>query len=228
MSMVFNLPSCARIALAALLACLLLTACVTTTGQQIADVGASDLAAAVVCCKHLSEATRRPFTVTPEPISVVVDRQSQAFEFGGTKAFFVMFELPPYTAPWSFTVTSLSQGTLADSAIFVPRVMLFDAAFQPTRVFDEKTLRSRGQSVERTVFINPANAGDRYVALVGSALTSAIQQRYSYVTSTPMMAGPVMFNLVGGAETTGTVRSAPVGQVRIEVHGLSAATPASR
>lgn len=189
-----------------------------TTGAELVSMGKQDLDAAPVCCKTLATANvaKLPIGTT----TVTVDKTAQVFDFGGNKAFFKLYELPPFTKTYSMVITSTPNGSAADLALFLPRVTFYDAQFQPTRHFDEKTLRSRGNSAERTVFINPQNAAERFVAIYGSDLSSSIERAYSMVTVTTVVAGPYMFNLYGGQDGKSTIRSAPSGSFNLEVNGL--------
>lgn len=209
---------------ASLAASLLLGGCAGPSGQQIVADGKSALDRTPSCCRTLAEAPRRP--LPREATDLTIDaKTAQAFDFGGNKAFFVLFELPRFQATYSIVVSSIAQGPLQDVAIFIPRVALYDEAFQVTRFFEEKTLRNRGNNLERTVFINPPNAGERYLAVFGSDLSSSIERAYSMVTVTPVFAGPVMFNMYGGVDGKSVLRSSPVGTLRLEVQNLAPATP---
>jgi hypothetical protein len=200
---------------------MLLTGCAAvTTGQQMVDQGKLDLMAAPSCCKELKTATATKLPVSAEPVTVAFDKTLQAFDFGGGKTFFVLYELPAFTSTYSLLVTSQPQGPLSDIALVIPRVALYDAQFKPTRFFDEKTLRNRGNSVERTIFFNPQNASERYIAIFGSDISSSIERAYSAVTVTPIIAGPVIFNMVGGQDGKSILRSAPTGVLKLETQGL--------
>ncbi len=76
---------------------------------------------------------------------------------------------------------------------------------------------------KRTVLVNPGNAGERYLAIYGSDLSSSIERAYSMVTVTPVVAGPVMFNMYGGMDGKSVLRSSPVGTLALEVQGLAPA-----
>ena len=146
--------------------------------------------------------------------------RSQAYRFNASKAFFVLFELPPYARPYSIAVTSLASGALTDMTVFMPRIALFDADFQPTRAYDEKMLRSRGNNVELTVFVNPANAGERYIAVYGADAAPPVERAYGKVSVTPVVVGRAVMNVYGGQDATSVLRSAPVGSLRLDVMGL--------
>jgi hypothetical protein len=206
-----------RAALSAMLP-LLLAACAAPTGRDIVAASSKALKAAPVCCGTLAAARRAP--LPKEPADVVVDTSAQAFDFGGNKAFFVLYELPPFKETYSVLVTSFATGTMQDSALFIPRVATFDAGFRLVRYFDEKTLRNRGNDLERTVFFNPQDRNERYLAIYGSDLSASIERAYSMMTVTPITVGVATFNVYGGQDGKSTLRSAPTGKLKIEAQGL--------
>ena len=218
------MSSAASVRVATLAAALALAGCAQKSGLTLVSEGRQALDAAPICCSSLAQATRLPLPV-PEADIAIDGKTAQAFDFGGNKAFFKLFELPPFSTTYAIVVSSSASGPVSDVALFIPRVALYDADFKVTRFFDEKTLRNRGNDLERTVFVNPSNAGERYMAVYGSDLAASIERSYSLVTVTPVMAGPVMFSLYGGQDGKSTLRSSPAGQLKIEVQGL--ATPAS-
>jgi hypothetical protein len=198
-----------------------LSGCVTT-GQTVVEQGKQALAGAPLCCESLKTAKRSPLPGSAGEVEVLIDRTAQAFNFGGSKAFFVLYELPAFKKTYSIGITSNPQGPITDVALLIPRVALYDADFNVTRFFDEKTLRNRGNALERTVFINPDNAKERYIAIFGSDLSSSIERAYSMVTVTPIFAGPVVFNWVSGTDGKSLLRSSPTGSLKLEVQGLTA------
>lgn len=208
--------------LLSLVALALLSAC-AAPGRDLLAQSTKALADAPVCCATLAGARRQPLPA--QPVEVVIDHTAQAFAFGGNKAFFVLYELPPFTDTYSIVLTSFAQGTLHDVAIFIPRVATFDAQFNLRRYFDEQTLRNRGNNVERTIFINPADRAERYIAVYGSDLSASIERAYSMMTVTPVTVGAVTFNIYGGQDGKSTLRSSPGGKLRIDVQGLQ---PAAR
>lgn len=215
-----------RLALLALAGLGLAGCAAVPDGQELVNRGRQALDAAPLCCSGLADAPRHPLPLA-EPAVVEINAESPAFQFGGNKAFFRLYELPAYTQPYAIVLSSRSQGPLNDAALFIPRVALYDDQYTVLRYFDEKTLRNRGNQLERTVFINPANQGERYLAVYGSDLSSSIERAYSQVTVSTVMAGPVMFNLYGGHDGKSILRSAPTGTVHIEVQGLQPAAAAA-
>ena len=171
-----------------------------------------------MCCVTLAEARRQVLPL--EKSTLTIDHTQQAFDFGTGKTFFVLYELPVFERTYSVSINSVPGGPLTDMALFVPVVALYDAAFVRTRFFDEKTLRNRGNTLERTIFINPRDAGDKYLLVSGSSLSSSIETSYSTVTYTPVVAGPLMFNMAGGQDGKTQLRTSPTGQLEIEVGGL--------
>lgn len=206
----------------------LVTGCATPPpgGQALLAAGQSALNAAPLCCSEKGLATAPRSALPLVPTAVEIDGRGPAHDFGGNKAFFALYELPAFGQPYAIKVISKPNGPLTDVAILVPRVAMYDADFKLTRYFDDKTLRNRGNDLERTVFINPADAGERYIAIHGSNLSASIERAYSMVTVTPVVAGPVVFNMYGGQDGKSVLRSAPTGSLQIEVQGLPVpATP---
>jgi len=191
-------------------------ASVPSGAQKVAD-GKKQLDVAAICCTGLDQAQRRALPVESE--TLVIDGTRQAIDLGSGKTFFALYELPQFASTYSIVVTSIPTGPLSDMALLVPRVALYDSSFVVTRQFDEKTLRNRGNQLERTIFINPQNAAERYLVISAADLSSSIETPYSMVTSTPIVAGPVVFNLVSGQDGKTTLRASPVGQILIEVQG---------
>lgn len=196
----------------------LLAGC-ATPGRELLTESSKALSEAPLCCTSLATALRVPLPL--QPTEVVVDRTVQAFDFGGNKAFFVLYELPRFERPYGVVVSSIAAGTIEDVALFVPRMATYSADFKPVRFFDEKTLRNRGNNLERTVFFNQADATERFLAIYGSDLAASVDRAYSMVTVTPVFAGPVMFNMYGGQDGKSTLRSSPAGKLKIEVQGLT-------
>jgi hypothetical protein len=195
----------------------LLAGC-ATQGRDIVAESSKSLAAAPLCCTTLAAAKRVPLPT--QRADVAIDANAQAFDFGGNKAFFVLYELPPSKDTYSVVLTSVAGGTVQDTALFIPRVATYDADFKVVRYFDEKSLRNRGNDLERTVFFNPQDSRERYIAIYGSDMSASIERAYSEVTVTPVFAGPVMFNVYGGRDGKSTLRSSPTGKLTLETRGL--------
>ncbi len=189
-------------------------------GSEVVTLGLADLNGAAICCPTLATAAHSPLPM--QKTKVQLDKTKQAFSFGGTKAFFVLYELPAYKQTYSLTVNSVPQGTVGDISLVVPRLAFYDADFKLTRLFDEKTLRHRGNSVERTVYLNPQDAAEKYVAIFASDLSASIERAYSEVVVNTIAAGPMMFNIYSGRDGKSTLRSSPVGGLDIETQGLAA------
>ncbi len=134
----------------------------------------------------------------------------------------MLYELPVFSKPYSLSVSSLPRGVQTDMALFIPRVAMYDSEFKPARYFDEKTLRNRGDSLERTIFMNSQNSQERYIAIFGSDMSASIERAYSAVTVTPIVAGPFVFNMYSGHDGKSVLQSSATGVLQFEVHGLDA------
>lgn len=197
---------------------------VLPTGQQRVADGRAALDATPPCCVTLSSAARLPLPLVKTLIEV--DGKSQAFRFDDNKAFFKLFVLQEFSRPYSIVLSSLASGNLTDMTVLVPRVMLFNADFVKTRQYEDKTLRSRGSNLERTVFINPANSQERYLAVYGSDLASSFEAAFSQVTTQSWSGvGGAYYMTTTGTDGKSVIRASPVGQLQIEIQGLEGAKP---
>lgn len=157
-------------------------------------------------------------TLPREKTRIVLDASMQAWTFEGRRAYFVLYELPAFTQAYALSIRSFPEGTARDATLLVPRVTLYDGAFRATRSFDETTLRARGATLERTVFVNPKDAGERYVAIFGADVTRVRDLSYSTVNQTMLPVGPAAFLTVyHGTDESQRIVSAPIGAIEIEV-----------
>lgn len=192
-----------------------------TSGKKLAAEGTHAIDSAALCCTTLADAAALPLPT--EKQHVRIDGTRQAFLFDGVKSFFVLYRLPDFRNTYSILVSSNPEGTTTDLSIFLPRISIYDASFQRVRYFDEHTLRSRGGVMERTVFINPANANERYLAIHSASLAEPVERILSTQTATTMPIGTGFIMWQSGMDMKSTLRSAPVGAVDIEVSGLAPA-----
>ncbi len=187
-----------------------------TPGSQVAKQSREQLVTATVCCKTIAEAKVRP---VPQNANLELSATSQAFTFEDGKAFFEMFRLPPYTVPYSILIGSLTRGTRDDRSVMGLRVTLLDENFQPTRHFDESTLRQRGGVLERTVFVNPDNSAERYLVLYGSPIEKISSDTAGSVQA--IQSGMAMLFI--GTETGRSLHYSPTGMYFLRVDGLQLA-----
>lgn len=189
-----------------------------TPGSQLAKQSRDRLASVAVCCSKIADAKIRPLPMKPTDLELGVN--SQAFGFDDGKAFFEMFKLPPYTAPYSILIGSKSTGTVQDMAVMAPRISLLDENFKPTRHFDESTLRQRGNVFERTIFINPDNSSERYLVLYGSPVDVSRDSTVNINAVTPIFVGTGMFMWQTGGEAKSSLHYSPTGSYFISQAGL--------
>lgn len=204
-------------AIFATLAAIALTGC-QTSGSHIASQSREKLTAAPICCKTIAEAKIRPLPAKQTDFELSAN--SQAFYFDVGKAFFDIFELPKYSAPYSILIGSRAAGSIQDMSIMAPWVTLLDENFQPTRSFDESTLRPRGNTLERTIFINPGNRNERYMVIFGSPIESIHNSTVGITGSTSFYAGGAMFSIPTGADVNSKQEHSPTGSYFLDVLGL--------
>lgn len=215
-------------------ALVLLSGCATSPpATDTVAFARTALAAASPCCTTLAEAPRMPLPLAEALLLIGVDRP--VFDFDGRRAFFVLLELPRFAVPYSILVESVPSdaaaavekggglfGTtrVAAKTLLTPGIQMFDETFAATRRFDHNGLRARGDGLERTVFINDSNAGERYMAIYGIDRQEVLTKTYGVVTSTPIMAGGVGGVLISGQDQTARIHFAPTGAVRVKAQGL--------
>lgn len=204
-------------AIIATIAAIALTGC-QTVGSHIASQSREKLNAAPVCCKTIAEAKTRPLPV--RQANFELSANSQAFYFDVGKAFFDIFELPPYSGPYSILIGSRASGSIQDMSIMAPWVTLLDENFKPTRNFDENTLRQRGSVFERTIFINPGNRNERYMVIFGSPIESSRSSTVGVTGTNTFYAGGAMFMIPTGAEVKSNQQHSPTGSYFLDIQGL--------
>jgi hypothetical protein len=222
------------------IACLclsLVAACASPVAatDELASARAT-LAATHTCCKSLAEA---PAAELPAlEASVPIDDTRPVLEFDGSKSYFVLYRLPAYAAPYSIRVESIAQemapnfariGTLnmtstRERVVFVPRVRLLDATFDVARVFDDQALRTRGENLELTIFVNAKNTDERYILIYGANRSGSTESSYANVTSTPVYSGGVVGTVVFGQEAHSRLHYSPVGKIHLWI-GQPASSP---
>jgi hypothetical protein len=205
-----------------------LSACNTVpTGTQLIADGKTALATSIICCTDLSQATFIPLPV--EKVKQSLDAKSQSMIFEGQKSFFVIYSLPRFEKPYSIVVSSFPSGNASDASLFLPRISLHGAKYELKREFDDKSLRNRGNSLERTIFINPENRDEQYLLIRASDLNAKIERNVSIVTANPVYVAPgVTAYYHTGADGKVVIQSSPVGRLEIEVQGLIEKTDAKK
>lgn len=217
---------------------LALSACETIPkGSDLANEARQALATQPVCCADLRQAQVVPLPLdgklfafgpkakSDKPASSskgVLTVPLQARQFGDQKSYFVVFALPAYEQPYRIVISSeQSGGGDQETALMLPHVQLLTADFQPTRSFDVNDLRTRGSSVERTVFINAENANERHLLIHAAQLNAPITRSVSVVStnSTQVRPGVTMYSN-SGFDSKLKVHPSPTGQLRLDVVGL--------
>jgi hypothetical protein len=210
---------------------MLLCACasVAPVGDHLSSAR-SALSTAPVCCASLEEAPAAE--LPPTQSAIAMDATRPVIELDGSKSYFLLYRLPPYAAPYSVSVTSIAQdmaasyaglgslgtaSTIRERAVLVPRVLMFDAAFKTTRVFDDQSLRARGDNLELTIFVNPDNAHERYMLIHGANRTKSTESSYATVTSMPIYSGGVVGTFVYGQEARSRLHDAPTGTIQLKI-----------
>lgn len=197
-----------------------LSACAHMSAADRVSKATAELSAKAESSQAVAELHKEPLPIL-KPMTYVMDGTRPVFRVGEGKSYVLAFELPRYDKPYSITVSSLTQGAITDSWLFVPRVTLMDERSAVTRTFPEDSLRTRGRAVERTVFINPSNAAERYLLVHAAPLTSAYVRDVQMVVTQTYSSGPMITQWTSGADVKATTRSAPIGEVEVSIEGLA-------
>ncbi|MEK8087714.1 hypothetical protein WNB94_14975 [Aquabacterium sp. A3] len=160
-----------------------------------------------------------------EATKFLMNETAEVFLQDGEKAYGVLFELPEFAKTYSVTLTSITQGMQTERMVFAPRVKMMNSRFEVTRSFHESDLRTRGGNPERTIYINPANAGERYMLIHGSGLRGSYSKKIPVQTSQAIHTGFGVVYWADGADVVATTRSSPYGEIEVQVDGLK---PAAR
>jgi hypothetical protein len=222
--------------LAAFAAMVLMGCATEPSAVDAVSAAQSALASAPLCCSFLADAPRSPLPLQSTLVSIGIDRP--VFAFNGQRAFFVLYELPAFSAPYSILVESqpvdmpttyekggglFGASSATAKTLMAVAIAMLDAGFSQQRVFDSGTMRPRGEGLEQTVFVNDSNATERYIAIYGVDRREVVSKTYSNITVTPVMAGGVVGTMIGGEDRTGRIHFSPTGVLRLTVSGLAPA-----
>ncbi len=203
------------------LAVLGLGACTNLSPQQRAAAAEADIAARVPCCKDWREARVRPLPLEATKISM--NETADVYLQDGERVYGVLLQLPAFAKTYGVTISSKTQGHQTELMVFAPRIKLMNDRFEVTRSFDEKDLRTRGGNPERTVYINPANANERYMLIHGSGLKDSYTKQMPVQTTQPIYTGYGVVYWADGADVKATVRGSPYGEIEVSTDGLQGA-----
>lgn len=200
-----------------------LAGCVNIPSESKVAGYRAALTAAPVCCASIREARVLPLPLEPQEFQI--NALSTVMELDDAKSYVVVYQLPSYTKPYSIRFASVAEGTQLFMSLFVPRFALYDQDFNLTRRFQESDLRNRGFNLERTIFINPSNAGERYVAIYSASLATPIKRSLPVILTGGTMVGAAYVNFTTGHDSSVTLLPSPMGKMEIEVLGLQAKQP---
>ncbi len=195
-------------------------ACSTMSPQQRVASVEADIAARPACCRDWREAHVRPLPL--EATKFQMDEKADVFLQDGAKAYGVPLQLPVFAKTYGIAISSKTQVLQTERMVFSPRVKFMNERFEVTRSFDEKDLRIRGGNPERTVYINPGNANERFMLIHGSSMKGSYTKQMPVQTVTPVYTGYGVMNWTDGADVEVTVHGSPYGEIEVSVDGLQA------
>jgi hypothetical protein len=132
------------------------------------------------------------------------------------------FVLPAFQTPYSIVLQGFSNVQTSDGNIlmFAPVVYLLDEQHQITRQFSAKDLVRRGAfNLERTIFMNPKNAQERYLVISGDLDGESFDRKVASSNQGAVyVAGAGSISWATGSESKNTIFYSPVGSVLIKVN----------
>lgn len=148
-----------------------------------------------------------------------INEKLPVYRFEQGAVYVLKLELPTYQAPYQIVLTGT--GNIARDGnllMFAPVVYLLDAQHQVVRHISSQDLVRRGTgSLERTVFINPKNAQERYLVIAGELGDVSYDRTVASINNgSTYVAGVGGVSWSTGTESTNKVFYAPIGTVSIQ------------
>lgn len=206
--------------------------CASTGSQHIARAEEQRARASLV--QNLSAVPARELRWDPlEETTLSLDAGEKDGLFAVTGAageieIVQVIRLPAWSAPYGINITSFAVGGLADPALFYPKLVFLDAAFNKTRETRQSDFVYRGVGaqggISANVFVNERNRGEAYLAIFSETRdgvreeTSVMQTAGASPLIVPV--GPYVVTWMvptGGAELPKKLRALAVGPMRIRV-----------
>lgn len=190
-----------------------LSGCMLTPIPVKIDEERRVLQASASCCVSLGQIT--PLELVKREFAALDDK-APIFRFDERNAYVHLYRLPAYSRSYSIYIHALYEAQGSQARRLRPELRLYDASFVQTRRFAPKDARPRGHGLEHAVFVNASNAGERYLAVIGSSEEETVRRNISHVQATPVMGG----NFYTGVDIQTHILSAPLGTYSLDIQGL--------
>lgn len=157
----------------------------------------------LACCKQLQTLSATPLPTNA--LELKLDEASPTFDFGNGLQAYAFWELPKYVKPYHINITNIPQApgifNRTEFSQIPIRVELLDAAFNAKRSYKYVDMKKRGLGFEKTIFINPANEGEKYLLVYGDIKASPEEKIVSEraITATGAISGLALTLLVAAA-----------------------------
>lgn len=154
---------------------LLLTGCQTPSATIAERTAVRESSAQIVDSFRDLTPTVIAISGDTEPLEVRVDMLNVATlqkvrQTGAEPVFARLFTLPQNTVSYAVKITTNVLGGRENPAVYYPRMVFLDGAFNVTRHTTQKEFRFRGSGVagviSATVFVNPQNGNERHVVVL--------------------------------------------------------------
>lgn len=151
-------------------------AVVSEGGKQGDPANAQDASSIPVVARTLAEQGKA--RILPRDLKgrtkFKIEEGAERFPLPSGESPAVLFRLPEYSAPYTLTVTSFPKG-FGTWKLFIPSIVMLDAAFQPNREVSEAEFTfkpqtfSKSQRLQGEIPIDESSRNDRYLLVYTDA-----------------------------------------------------------
>ena len=125
----------------------------------------------------------------------------------------MLLSLPPLDNPYSIRVAAPTRG----SSYLQPRIEMLDAQYHPLRSYGAERLKRRGMEMSLEVFMNAANAEERFVLLYADPEHLGDTDQKTTSQSQALFVGTGF--VITGNDRTASLRSATDGELTVQLLG---------
>ena len=125
----------------------------------------------------------------------------------------MLLSLPPLDNPYSIRIAAPTHG----SSYLQPRIEMLDAQYHPLRSYGAERLKRRGVEMSLVVFMNAANAEERFVLLHADPDHLGDTDQKTTSQSQPLFVGTGF--VIIGADKTASLHSATDGDLTVQLLG---------
>lgn len=146
---------------------------VAATHHTNVDERSSSLAIApniaTPCCAQFKDLVKSALPI--ELFELKLNETSPTFDFGNGSQAYHLIELPEYKKPYHININNIPQAPGAFNKTEYTQIAMliktFDGDLKLQRSYEHSGMKKRSLGFEKTVFINPNNATEKYLLVYG-------------------------------------------------------------